>query len=179
MFTRTKIAIGSAAVGLVALGAATYHMAQPTDASAFDSGGAIHVAQVSGTPGPGPRRGFGPGDRPHGTPTAEQKAKFEQRKAEHKARHEAFLSSVASKLGVTSDALKNAFKQARIDQINQAVKDGKLTQERATEIINRINSGEFGPGGGPGGRKGHGGPGGQRGPGGPGGPSGNPAPPSR
>jgi hypothetical protein len=69
------------------------------------------------------------------------------------ARVDAFLSDVAGRLGVDVSKLKDALKGAAIDQVNQAVKDGSLTQAQADEIIARINAGDVGPGfgfGGPG-----------------------------
>ena len=81
-------------------------------------------------------------------------------------------------------ALQSALEQTqkdmqaqRVTEIQQAVTDGKLTQEQADQIIQRMQQGGPGPMmGGPGmGGPGMGGPGrpeGGRGPGGPGGPQG-------
>jgi hypothetical protein len=60
---------------------------------------------------------------------------------------DAFLSDVAGRLGVDVSKLKAALKGAAIDQVNQAVKDGMLTQAQADEIAARINAGDIGPGG--------------------------------
>ncbi|MGZ4351942.1 MAG: hypothetical protein ACXVZ4_00230 [Gaiellaceae bacterium] len=57
---------------------------------------------------------------------------------------DAFLTDVAGRLGVDVSKLKDALKGAAVDQVNQAVKDGKLTQAQADAIIQRINSGDFG-----------------------------------
>lgn len=96
--------------------------------------------------------------------------------------HDAYLNALAGRLGLSVDQLKAAMQQSHIDLINQAVTEGKLTQEQADRRIQAIQSGQFpgpmGPGG-PGmrgqGQRGPGmrgqGPGqGQRGPGMPGGP---------
>ena len=72
--------------------------------------------------------------------------------ATKQARVDAFLSDVAGRLGVDVAKLKTALKGAAIDQVDQAVKDGKLTQSQADAIIQRINSGNLGPGFGLGGR---------------------------
>ena len=84
-----------------------------------------------------------------------------------------FLDSVAKHLGISSQELEDATKAAAIEQVDQALADGKLTQEQADAMKERIESGEgpflFGPGfgfrhafGGPGGMGGHfGGPGGE------------------
>jgi hypothetical protein len=65
-----------------------------------------------------------------------------------------FLNDVAHRLNVTPDQLRAALKGALIDRINQAVKDGRLTQAEANAIEQRISQGQlpfgFG-GGGPGG----------------------------
>lgn len=66
---------------------------------------------------------------------------------------DAFLSDLASKLGVSVDTLKADVKAAAIDQVNAAVASGKLTQDQANAIIARIDAGGFpalGLGGGPG-----------------------------
>ena len=77
-----------------------------------------------------------------------------------------FLDSVAEHLGVSSQELEDATKAAAIDQVDQALEDGKITQEQADAMKERIESGEapffLGPGafgfrhefGGPGGPEG-------------------------
>jgi hypothetical protein len=72
---------------------------------------------------------------------------------------DAFLSDLAGRLGIDVSKLTDAIKGAAIDQVNQAVKDGRLTQDEANAIIARINSGDIGPGFGFGLRFGFGGPG--------------------
>lgn len=54
-----------------------------------------------------------------------------------------FLDDVASHLGVTPAALQGAVKQAEIDQVNQAVKNGKMTQQQAQKIESAINAGKM------------------------------------
>ena len=77
-----------------------------------------------------------------------------------------FLDSVAKHLGVSSQELEDATKAAAVDQVDQALEDGKITQEQADAMKERIESGEapffLGPGmfefrhefGGPGGPEG-------------------------
>jgi hypothetical protein len=57
-------------------------------------------------------------------------------------RRQAYLDALAGRLGVSKDQLGNAMKQARIDQINKAVAEGRLDQERANRIIQAIQSGQ-------------------------------------
>ncbi len=79
-----------------------------------------------------------------------------------------FLADVAKRLNVTTDQLEAALKGARDDQLDAAVKAGKLTQEQA-DRLKQLPAGAgpgfgFGPGG-PGLRGGHGPHGFGRGPG--------------
>ena len=47
--------------------------------------------------------------------------------------HEAFLNSLAARLGVSQRwSFNEAFKNARIDQINKAVADGRIDQDGRT-----------------------------------------------
>lgn len=82
-----------------------------------------------------------------------------------KKQEQAVLSDAAKRLGVSADELKSALSKAEDAQLDEAVKDGGLTQEQADEIKkHRHRSGRVL--GGPGGPGGHGGPGfGLRGPG--------------
>jgi hypothetical protein len=61
------------------------------------------------------------------------------------------LSSLADKAGVkiadVQSAVQAACQQARIDAINQAVKDGKITQANADWLIEGIQKGYIGKGG--------------------------------
>ncbi len=66
----------------------------------------------------------------------------------------AFLDSVAQHLGISSKKLNDAVKAAEIDQVDAALKDGRITRAQADELKARITSGEsrplgpglFGPG---------------------------------
>jgi nitrate reductase beta subunit len=49
---------------------------------------------------------------------------------------------IAAELGVTSDELTGAFRTVAIERIQEKVADGTITQERADEIIERIESSE-------------------------------------
>jgi AraC-like DNA-binding protein len=51
---------------------------------------------------------------------------------------QAFIDDVAKRLNVSPTALNNALKGAYQDQLNQAVKSGKLTQAQANRIKQRI-----------------------------------------
>jgi len=53
----------------------------------------------------------------------------------------AFLNNLATRLGTTVDKLKQAFIGAFTDTVNQAVKDGVLTQSQATNLENKVNQG--------------------------------------
>ena len=62
--------------------------------------------------------------------------------AEREAERAAFVDDVAAELGVTSDELTGAFRTVAIERIQEKVADGTITQERADEIIERIESNE-------------------------------------
>ena len=90
---------------------------------------------------------------------------------------QAFLNDVAKRLHVTPKQLTSALNGAAIDQLQAEVKAGRLTQDQADQLEQRLKNGAtapalpFGPGpAGPlrpfGGPKGFGGPGGFSGPGG-------------
>ena len=63
---------------------------------------------------------------------------------------QAFLNDVAKRLNVSPGQLKAALQGALIDRINEAVKDGRLTQAQADAIEKRLGEGRlplfFGPG---------------------------------
>jgi hypothetical protein len=127
------------------------------------------VAQQPGQPGqpgdPG-RPGRGPeGQRPQ--LTDEQREQMEQRRAEAEQR---YVDLLAKNLSLDSATVKAALEQTqkdlqaqRVADIQQAVTDGKLTQDQADQMIQRIQQGGgpmmgpgfggpgFGQGGGPGG----------------------------
>ena len=165
----------TAAAGLLAiatvgatLGIASAQQApiSPTDgapASGFERHGGGRFAQTPSTPPNGPGRPDGRGERPQ--LTDEQRQQMEQRRAEMEQK---YVDALAKNLNLDAATVKAALEQtqkdmqaARIDEIKQAVTDGKLTQEQADQIIQRMQQG--GPGMGPG--MGFGGPG--MGPGGP------------
>ncbi len=62
---------------------------------------------------------------------------------------QSFLDSVARHLGISSQKLEDATKAAAIDQVDAALKEGKITKAQADELKARIQSGEFPPFAGP------------------------------
>jgi Arc/MetJ-type ribon-helix-helix transcriptional regulator len=58
---------------------------------------------------------------------------------------QSFLDSVAAHLGISSQKLEDATKAAAIDQVDAALKAGKITQAQADELKARIESGDFPP----------------------------------
>lgn len=62
---------------------------------------------------------------------------------------QAFLDSVAKHLGISSEELEDATKAAAIDQVDAALAEGKITEEQAERMKERIESAEtppfFGP----------------------------------
>jgi len=189
MATRSKkaaLATAGASLALVAALVGTGIATPPASAWAAPSVTLIdQVRQAESTPVAKPERqrpmrpGQGQGQGPGGN--AQQRQQM----------HDAYMNALAGRLGLSVDQLKAAMQQSHIDLINQAVTEGKLTQEQADRRIQAIQSGQFpgpmGPGGpgmrgqgqgqgpgmrGQGPRQGQGqGPGqGQRGPGMPGGP---------
>jgi polyhydroxyalkanoate synthesis regulator phasin len=54
---------------------------------------------------------------------------------------DAYLNDVAKRLNVTPEKLRDAMKGASLDQLEQAVKDGNLTQEQADRMKQRIEAG--------------------------------------
>ena len=59
-----------------------------------------------------------------------------------------FLDRVAQKLGITTPKLENAIKSARTDQIDEALKNGQITQQQADALKQKLsqspNGGAFG-----------------------------------
>src|SRR3954453_2932431 len=83
---------------------------------------------------------------------------------DHKKTEQAIIDDAAKRLNVSPEALRSALGAAEDAQLDQAVKDGKLTQAQADAIKQRRQqSGSVlgpGPAGGPGGPgRGFGGPG--------------------
>jgi hypothetical protein len=58
---------------------------------------------------------------------------------------QSFLDAVAGHLGISSQKLEDATKAAAIDQVDAALKAGKITQAQADELKARIESGDFPP----------------------------------
>jgi hypothetical protein len=56
-----------------------------------------------------------------------------------------FLDSVARHLGISSQKLEDATKAAAIDQVDAALKEGRITQAEADALKERIESGDFPP----------------------------------
>lgn len=76
---------------------------------------------------------------------------------------EDFLQKLAARLGISEATLKSDLQQTSLDELEQLVKDGKLTQDQADKIQSAVKSGtDYFPGlnGSFGGRGGPGGPGG-------------------
>jgi uncharacterized protein YidB (DUF937 family) len=75
----------------------------------------------------------------------------------------AVIDDAAAQLGVEPSELSDALKQALKNRIDEAVDDGRLTEEQADELKKRIDASEYPMLGGPGafgrGHWGHGGPG--------------------
>lgn len=69
---------------------------------------------------------------------------------------ETFLADVAERLGIEEAELEAAVQAEALERLDQAVADGRITEEQADRIRERIEAGElpFGPGHGPGGRHG-------------------------
>jgi hypothetical protein len=61
-----------------------------------------------------------------------------------------FIGRVAEKLGVSEDELSNAVKEVELEMIDEALAEGRITEEQAAEMRQRVESGELRfPGGGP------------------------------
>ena len=54
-----------------------------------------------------------------------------------------FLSKVAEKLGVSEDELKTAIQDTRIEMIDEAVAEGRLTEEQGERLKERADEGGF------------------------------------
>jgi hypothetical protein len=60
-----------------------------------------------------------------------------------KEEQEAFQAAVAEKLGVTTAELENAYKEAALERLDAAVAAGRLTEQQADAIRERIEAGDF------------------------------------
>ena len=68
---------------------------------------------------------------------------------------EALLGDVATSLGVEQQALEDAIKDAQVNRVDAAVADGEITEERAEQMRERIQTAETPLFGGPRGDHGH------------------------
>jgi hypothetical protein len=55
----------------------------------------------------------------------------------------AFVESLAEHLGVSTDELEDAARAAAIDQVDAALADGRITEEQAEALKERIEEGDF------------------------------------
>lgn len=62
-----------------------------------------------------------------------------------KAERDAYQAAVAKKLGVTTQQLEDAYKAAALERLEAAVEAGRITEDQATIMRERIESGELGP----------------------------------
>ena len=53
-----------------------------------------------------------------------------------------FLAKVAAKLGVSEDKLKGAIDEAQVETIDEAVASGRITQEQADRMKERVAEGD-------------------------------------
>jgi hypothetical protein len=60
-----------------------------------------------------------------------------------KEESDAIIEDAAGQLGVTPQRLSNALKQALKNQVDEAVRDGRLTQEEGTKLKEGIDAGEL------------------------------------
>ncbi len=58
-------------------------------------------------------------------------------------RRDEYLDALAGNLGVTREALDSALADTALEMIDKALADGKITEDEATKIRERINSGDF------------------------------------
>jgi predicted DNA-binding protein (UPF0251 family) len=133
MFARSTLAaVGVAAVlsGSVAVAGLAGPAAPALAALIGGDPAATAYQQTPTSPSPVPKAGRGRGPESQLTPEQRQQ------------RHQQFMDRVAANLGVTPAQLQDAFKKARIDQVNQAVAEGRVSQEQANRMIERINTGQ-------------------------------------
>ena len=155
MLTRKKVAAAGATAalaGALVVGGLGDQLAPVFAAPAESGAGVSAVRQTPPNPAPkpAPKPGQGPGPRQPLTP--EQRQQLQQQRQQV---HQQYLNRVAANLGVSPQQLQDALNKTRVEQINQAVAEGMLSQDQANQMIQRITSGQapagFGPGfGGPG-----------------------------
>ena len=125
-------------------------------ASNGDSGGdsAATTSQTTDQPRQDDRAG-GRGDFEQalatklGVSVEKLRAAFDAACQTHPAR-DAFAAALASEFGLQTAEVESALKAVAIDHVNADVAAGRLTEAQAAEIRSRIESGEIGPGPGPG-----------------------------
>lgn len=76
-----------------------------------------------------------------GTPAPAAGEKAESAKAKAQAAQAAFLSKVAGKLGIGQEQLTTAMKDSAKEMIDEAVKAGRISQEAADRMKQRIDQG--------------------------------------
>jgi hypothetical protein len=54
-----------------------------------------------------------------------------------------FVTRLADRLGISEDELTTAVKDFEIDMVNQALADGRITDQQAAAMIDRIENGEL------------------------------------
>ena len=64
---------------------------------------------------------------------------------DEEGRASGFFQAVARHLGISSEKLEDAVKAASLEQVDAAFEEGKITEEQADELRERIESGEAGP----------------------------------
>jgi polyhydroxyalkanoate synthesis regulator phasin len=132
---KTIAAAGASLALVAAMVGGSLSTATASAWAASTAPGLEQVRQASPAPEPKPK----PGRRDQGQ--GPRGGNMQQRQQ----MQEAYLNALAGRLGLTVDQLKEAQKQARIDLVNKAVADGKLTQEQANRMIQAIQNGQ-GPG---------------------------------
>ena len=108
--------VGIAVVVMLALGGVAAGIV-----AAQTSGGTATPAEQSATP-----------SDQNATPAGKRPALIED-----------FLSKLAANLGISEDELKQAIRTTGSQLLDQAVADGKVTEEEAAKIRDRIESGDF------------------------------------
>ena len=142
MFTRARIAAASAGTGLLlagyVAGSTLGQVPAFAQVAAVDTPAAEQVSQVPPQPSPKP----GAGRRGEGRPNWGDPQQREQRRQQHQQMREQFITRLAANLGIDRDRVVQALRQTRIDRVREAAAAGRITQEQAQRIIDRINSGQ-------------------------------------
>jgi len=106
----------------------------------------IVAAQTDETPTPSATAE----DEATATPAAEQEDATETPSTEEgdggsgqEALRDQFLDDLAERLGISRDQLDQALSESALALVDQAVADGRITEEEATRIRERIEAGEF------------------------------------